>query len=405
MTEAKTDCITQPAREEAGQEPRARRGARVLQVLPAMEAGGVARAATDIAAALAKAGGASFVASSGGPLVYDLEKIGLRHITLPLDSKNPLVMYRNAGKLTELIYDNNIDIVHARSRAPAWSALLATRRAGCHFVTTYHGTYNGGCGLKNLYNSVMTRSGRIIAISDFIADHVQENYSLETSRLVTIPRGINTENFDPVNVSAERVIQLVNAWRLPDGVPVVLLPGRLTRWKGHPVLLRALALMERRDLCCVIVGSDQGRTQYRTELENLTNSLGLGEVVRIVDHCRDMAAAYMLADVVVSASTDPEAFGRVTAEAQAMGRPVVATEHGASGETIIPDQTGWLVPHNNPDALARALEVALAIDAPTRQDLADRARRFITENLTVELMCGRTLDLYGSLIDSESVVI
>ncbi len=401
MTEAQTDSITHPTAEEAGEQRHPGTGPRVLQVLPALETGGVARGAIDIAAALVKAGGASLVVSAGGPLVYDLEKIGLRHITLPLDSKNPFIMHRNAGELTALIYDNKIDIVHARSRAPAWSALFATRRAGCHFVTTYHGTYNGGSGLKKLYNSVMTRSGRVIAISDFIAGHVQETYRVERSRLITIPRGINTENFDPGNVSAERVIQLVNAWRLPDGVQVLLLPGRLTRWKGHAVLLRALARMQRRDLCCVLVGSDQGRTRYRAELENLTNSLGLGEVVRIVDHCRDMAAAYMLADVVVSASTDPEAFGRVTAEAQAMGRPVVATDHGASRETIISDQTGWLVPPNNPDALAQALEVALGIDASTRQDLADRARRHVTENLTVELMCERTLAVYESLVDHE----
>ena len=398
------ESITQRTREEARQDRRAGMGPRVLQVLPALEVGGVARAAADVAAALVKAGGTSIVASSGGPLVYDIEKIGLRHIALPLDSKNPIVMYWNARKLMALIYENNIDIVHARSRAPAWSALLATRRAGCHFVTTYHGTYNGGSGLKNLYNSVMTRSGRIIAISEFIARHVQENYSYEATKLVTIPRGINTETFDPGNVSAERVIQLVNAWRLPDGIPIVMLPGRLTRWKGHSVLLKALASMKRRDLCCVLVGSDQGRTHYRAELENLTSSLGLGEVVRIVDHCRDMAAAYMLADVVVSASTDPEAFGRVTAEAQAMGRPVVATKHGASRETIIPDQTGWLVPPNNPDALARALNVALAIDFPIRQKLADQARRHVIENFTVELMCERTLDVYKSLVGSESDV-
>lgn len=404
MTEAATDSTTRPTEEEAAPDRNVGNRPRVLQVLPALETGGVARGAIDVAASLAQAGGTSLVASAGGPLVYDLEKIGLRHITLPLNSKNPLVMHRNAGELTSLIYDNKINIVHARSRAPAWSALYAARRAGAQFVTTYHGTYNSGSGLKKLYNSVMTRGVRTIAISDFIAGHVQDIYRVEAPRLVTIPRGINTENFDPANVSAERVIQLVNAWRLPDGVPVIMLPGRLTRWKGQAVLIKALARMERRDLCCVLVGSDQGRTRYRSELEELTSSLGLGEIVRIVDHCRDMAAAYMLADVVVSASTDPEAFGRVTAEAQAMGRPVVATEHGASRETIVPDRTGWLVPPNNPDALARALEVALNIDAPTRQALADQARRHVVENLTVELMCERTLAVYDSIVGSSPSV-
>ena len=398
MTEAATDSITRPTREEMERSGKKGGGPRVLQILPALETGGVARGAVDVAAALAQAGGSSIVASAGGPLVYDLEKIGIRHVTLPLDSKNPLVMHRNAGELTAHIYDNKIDIVHARSRAPAWSALFAARRAGIHFVTTYHGTYNGGYAAKKFYNSVMARGRRVIAISDFIAGHIQETHRVEAERLVTILRGINTEHFDPSTVSAERVIQLVNAWRLPDGLPVIMLPGRLTRWKGQAVLIKALAHLKGRDLCCVLVGSDQGRTRYRTELEQLTNSLHLGGVVRIVDHCRDMPAAYMLADVVVSASTDPEAFGRVTAEAQAMGRPVVATEHGASKETIIPDQTGWLVPAGDPTALAQALDEALSIDAAARQTLAESARRHVLQHLTVELMCGRTLELYDSLV-------
>ena len=403
MTEAATDSTTRSTPAEAASGDSVERAPRVLQILPALEPGGVARGAVDVATALAQAGGASVVASAGGPLVYDLEKMGVRHVTLPLYSKNPLVMHRNARELTAVIRDYDIGIVHSRSRAPAWSADFAARRTGAHFVTTFHGAYDGATGLKRLYNSVMTRGRRVIAISDFIAGHVRDVYRVEPERLVTIPRGINTENFDPVNVSAERVIQLVNAWRLPDGVPIVMLPGRLTRWKGHAVLIEALARLERRDLCCVLVGSDQGRTRYRSELEQLTNSLGLGGVVRIVPHCRDMPAAYMLADVVVSASTKPEAFGRVTAEAQAMGRPVVATEHGASRETIVPGETGWLVPPSKPEALAQALGRALDIDADTRSTLAERARRYVTENLTVELMCERTLAAYESLMSEPSV--
>ena len=377
---------------------------RVLQVLPALVAGGVSRGAVDVASAHSRAGGMSLVVSAGGSSVYNLEKAGIRHIALPLDSKNPTVMHRNASRLAALIYDNKIDIVHARSRAPAWSAMFAARRTGAQFITTFHGTYNCDNSLKKLYNSVMTRGRRVIAISDFIASHVRDTYSVDPSCLVTVQRGINTENFDPAKVSAERIMQLVSAWRLPDGVPLIMLPGRMTRWKGHAVLIKALANLNRNDLCCILVGSDQGRIRYRQELENLTESLSLGGVVRIVDHCNDMPAAYMLADVVVSASTDPEAFGRVTAEAQAMGRPVVATEHGASRETIISDETGWLVPPNNPLALAEALEVALNIDAATRQSLAERARRNVVKNLTVELMCERTLAVYDSLMREASGV-
>ena len=402
MTGAATDLITRagPAETES------RRGAggalRVLQVLPALEPGGVARGAIDVATALAKAGGASIVASSGGQFVHDLEKMDVRHVTLPLKSKNPLVMRRNVGALMAVVRDNDIGIVHARSRAPAWSAVFAARRTGAHFVTTFHGAYGAGAGPKRLYNSVMARGRRVIAISDFIARHVGDVYRVEPERLVTIPRGIDTRTFDPVNVCAERVARLANAWRLPDGVPVVMLPGRLTRWKGHAVLIAALARLGRRDLRCVLVGSDQGRARYRGELERLAGSCGLGGMIRIVGHCRDMPAAYMLADVVVSASTRPEAFGRVTAEAQAMGLPVVATEHGASRETIVPDETGWLVPPGDPAALARALDRTFRVDPDARRVLAARARRRVTENLTVGLMCERTLAVYESLTDEAS---
>ena len=374
----------------------------MLQVLPALEPGGVARGAIDVATALAKAGGASIVASAGGPFVRDLERMDVRHVALPLDSKSPLVMRRNVGALMAVVRDNDIGIVHARSRAPAWSAVFAARRTGAHFVTTFHGAYSGATGPKRLYNSVMARGRRVVAISDFIARHVSDVYRVEPERLVTVPRGIDTRTFDPANVDAERVVRLAGAWRLPDGVPVVMLPGRLTRWKGHAVLIAALARLERRDVCCVLVGSDQGRARYRGELERLTDSFGLGGTVRIVDHCRDMPAAYMLADAVVSASTSPEAFGRVTAEAQAMGRPVVATGHGASRETVVPGETGWLVPPGDPEALARALDRVLRVDPDARRVLAARARRHVTENLTVELMCERTLAVYGSLTDEAS---
>ncbi len=398
MTEAAADSISRFASAEAASAAGAGRALRALQVLPALEPGGVARGAVDVAVALEEAGGASFVASAGGPLLRDLERRGVRHVALPLDSKNPLVMYRNARRLAAVVRANGIGIVHARSRAPAWSTHFAARRTGARFVTTFHGAYNGIAGPKRLYNSVMARGRRVIAISDFIARHVRDVYRVDLERLVTIPRGIDAGIFDPASVGAARVVRLAGAWRLPDSLPVVMLPGRLTRWKGHAVLIEALARLKRRDLCCVLVGSDQGRARYRRELERLTASLGLGSVVRIADHCRDMPAAYMLADVVVSASTDPEAFGRVTAEAQAMGRPVVATVHGASRETIVPGETGWLVPPGDPEALARALDRALGIGADRRYVLAARARRHVRENLTVELMCGRTLAVYESLM-------
>ena len=370
----------------------------VLQVVPALETGGVERGTTDIASTLVKAGFRAYVASRGGRLVHDLERVGATHVTLPVHSKNPFVMMRNIGRLGALIVRHDIAIVHARSRAPAWSAYIAARRHGRAFVTTFHGTYDTSNPLKRWYNSVMTRGARVIAISRFIAQHIRTTYEVNTARIATVPRGVNVDLFDPAAVSAERMVQLAVAWRLSDDVPMVLMPGRLTRWKGQAVLIEAMARLGRQAVRCVIVGDDQGRTRYRRELENLVRRLGLEETVRIMEHCRDMPAAYMLADVVVSASTDPEAFGRVAAEAQAMGRPVVATNHGAARETVLPGITGWLVAPGNVGALAEALDYALGLGEAERQDIAAAARRHIAENYTVEKMCETTLDLYRDLL-------
>jgi glycosyltransferase involved in cell wall biosynthesis len=228
---------------------------------------------------------------------------------------------------------------------------------------------------------------------------VRETYGVPDDRLLTIHRGINTDIFDPNNVSAERMIQTSRPWRLGDDRPVIMLPGRLTRWKGQSVLIEALAILGRRDICCVLVGGDQGRTAYRQELEEQARRRGLDQVVRVVDHCSDMAAAYMLADVVVSASTHPEGFGRVAVEAQAMGRPVIATDHGGSRETIWHGESGWLVPPNEPEAMAAALERALSLNQSEREAMAANGRDNVEQNFTVALMCQRIMAVYQSLLD------
>jgi len=334
-------------------------------------------------------------------MTVDLERVGAEHITLPLDSKNPWIMHRNAGALTELIYDRKVDIVHARSRAPAWSARSAARRIGCHFVTTYHGTYNASNPVKNFYNSIMARGERVIAISEFIARHVARRHGVEDSRLVTIHRGVDLSLFDPQRVSAERMIQLATAWRLPDGMPVVMLPGRLTRWKGQRVLIEALEQLGRDDIRCLLVGADQGRTGYRQELERMVRERNLEPVVHIIDNCRDMPAAYMLADVVVSASTDPEGFGRVAVEAQAMGRPVIASDHGGARETVIHGRTGWLVPPADPEALAEAIDKAVNLNSSEREAMAVAARRNAEQRFSVERMRAATLDVYRAVMGLE----
>ena len=370
----------------------------VLQVLPALVTGGAERGAIDVAAALHHAGGTPLVASAGGPMARELERWRIPHFTLPLDSKNPLTLWRNVDRLSRIIREHKVDIVHARSRAPAWSAYGAARRTGVPFMTTFHAPYNFSGKSKRFYNSVMARGDRVIAISEFIRDHILTNYRIDPDRIRVIHRGIDSNGFAPDRVSPERVIQLARAWRLPDGHQVIMLPGRLTRWKGQTVLIDALARLGRKDVCCLMVGSDQGRAGYRQELEEQVRRLGLEGVVRLVDHCNDMAAAYMLADVVVSASSDPEAFGRVIVEAQAMGRPVIVTNHGAVRETVVAGETAWVVPPNDADALAEALGEALALDADQRAVLGERAMAYVNSRFTRDRMCRDTLAVYGELM-------
>jgi glycosyltransferase involved in cell wall biosynthesis len=326
-------------------------------------------------------------------MARELERHGARHFTLPLEAKFPLTLRRNARRLAALIQAEGVDLIHARSRAPAWSALFAARRTRRPFVTTFHSPY-GENAIKHWWNTVMAKGDQVIAISDWLAEHVRRHFRIEESRLTVVPRGVDLALFDPERVSAERMAQLARAWRLPDGCFVVMLPGRLTRWKGQAVLIEALARLGRRDVVAVLVGDPQGRDAYVRELERLAEKQGLAGAVRIVGHCRDMPAAYMLADVAVSASTEPEGFGRVAAEAQAMGRPVIATDHGGARETVLAGRTGWLIPPGDAEALAAALAAGLAMTAEDRCAVAVAARAHVAQNFSVELMCARTLSVY-----------
>lgn len=367
-------------------------------MVPALEVGGVERGTVDIAHALAAAGFRAIVASAGGRMVHELERAGARHVALPLKRRDPFAIRANVGRLARLIEAEHVDLVHARSRAPAWAARAAARRAGKPFVTTFHGVYNAGNPFKRAYNAIMTRGDRVIAISEFVAAHIRARYRIDEARLRVIPRGIDTDIFDPACVGAERLIALSQRWALADGAPVVMLPARLARWKGHALLLEAMARLAERDAIAVLVGLEGRHDGYRRELERLAVARGLGGRVRLIDHCADMPAAYMLADVVVSASTDPEAFGRVPVEAQAMGRPVVATDHGGAAETVVHGATGWLAPVGDPAALAAAIDGALALDGAARAALAARARARVLGHYTKALMTGRTLDVYRELL-------
>jgi glycosyltransferase involved in cell wall biosynthesis len=370
----------------------------VLQVVPALVTGGVERGTVEIAAALARAGWRSLVVSSGGPMVREIERSGAGHIVLPLASKNPLTIRRNIDRLAGLIEAYNIDLVHARSRAPAWSAFYAAQRTGRRFVTTFHNIYGGENRLKRAYNRIMARGERVIAISEFVAAHARAVYHVNPSQLRVIPRGVDLARFDPESIAQARIIALAGEWRLQDGVPVVMLPGRVTRWKGHLELIEAVARMPHRDLQVLFVGSDEAKPHFRRELTRRIDQLGVAGVFHIVGDCRDMPAALMLADVVVSASTAPEGFGRVIIEAQAMGRPVIATDHGGSRETVRAGETGWLVPPGDRDALAGALTAALALTPERRREMAGRARCWIEERYDTQLMCAATLNVYEELL-------
>jgi glycosyltransferase involved in cell wall biosynthesis len=374
------------------------RGRTILQVLPALGTGGAERGCVEVAAAIGAAGGRALVASAGGAMLRDLARAGAEHITLPLVGKNPVTIWRNIRRLEKVIRDHGVDLLHARSRAPAWSAHAACRRAGIPFVTTVHAPYNQASAAKRLYNSIMVRGDRVIAISDYIARHIVETYGVDPARIRTIPRGVDLRQFAIEAVSAERIISLARTWRAPDDRPIVLMPGRLSRWKGQTVVIDALARLGRRDLHCLIVGSDQGRSGYRQELIGQIAAKGLNGVVQLVDHCDDMPAAYMLSDVVVHASTDPEGFGRVVVEAMALGRPVIATNIGAPPEVVVEGETGWLVPPADPDALAAAIDRALSLTPDERSWMAQQAIATVTAHYTKDAMTGSTLAVYQELL-------
>jgi glycosyltransferase involved in cell wall biosynthesis len=370
----------------------------ILQVLPSLVAGGAERGAIDVAAAIVKAGGRAIIASSGGPMVRELERAGGEHITLPVDSKNPFTIRRNAGRLARLIRQHKVDLIHARSRAPAWSAWLAAGRIRIPFVTTFHAAYKFQSKWKQRYNAIMAKGDRMIAVSNFIAGYMRENYAVEARKMVIIPRGVDLAKFNRPRLFEERVVKLVRAWRVPDDLPVLLLPGRLARGKGHSVLIEALALRGKRDVYTVIVGATADRDPYRQELEALIRERGLDGYVRIVERCDDMPAAYGLAALVVAPSIVPEGLGRVPLEAQAMGKPVIASNLGGLPETIIDGVTGLLVPPEDPAALAQAIDEVLALDQTAREDLAERAAAHIAAHFTNERMCRETLQVYAQLL-------
>lgn len=369
----------------------------LLQVLPALRSGGVERGTLEIAEAQIAAGFRAIVASAGGEMVPALEALGAKHITLPLTAKSPWAIWRNAAALAALARAEGVVLIHARSRAPAWSALIAAGRFGLPFVTTYHGAYNEGFPGKRLYNSVMSRGDRVIAISHFIADLIRARHGVAEAKLRVIPRGVDPRRFDPVLVGAERLDKLRTAWGLPEGRPIIMLPARVTRWKGQMVLLEAMARLPG-DSLALLVGDAEERPTFKAELLARIESLGLQDRVRLVGHANDMPAALMLANVVIHASTDAEAFGRTVIEAQAMARPVIASDLGAPRETVAEGITGWRIPPGDAAALADAIGKALALPPSESAALGARARAAVLSGYTTEAMQAATMAVYRELL-------
>ncbi|HWA63756.1 MAG TPA: glycosyltransferase family 4 protein [Caulobacteraceae bacterium] len=376
----------------------------LLQVTPELDAGGVEEATLDVAAAVARAGRRSIVASHGGGMEARLAASGAELIRLPVQSKNPLVIALNGWRLERAIRERGVSLAHVRSRAPAFSALQAARAAGVPLVATYHGAYRADGPLKRWYNAIMTRGDLVIANSAFTRDHVLAEHGLDPAKVVVVPEGIDTDLFDPAAVSPQRVAAVRAAWGLRQAEPrtVVLLPGRLTRLKGQRLAAEALGRLKRRDEVILILAGAGGSAAHRQEVEAAAAVSGLGDQVRFVGPCDDMPAAYLAADFVVSPSLQPETFGRVVAEAGAMRRPVLAAAHGGPAEVVEPGVTGWLVRPGDVDAWCEALAAAMATPASARAAMGEAARERVKRLYSLPAMCEATFAVYRKLVEGRA---
>ncbi len=373
----------------------------ILQVLPELRTGGVERGTVEISRAIVEAGWQAIVVSAGGEMENRITRAGATHITLPVHSKNPLAIRTNAGKLASLIKERGVDVIHARSRAPAWSAYRAAQQTGCHFITTFHGIYGLQNSMKQRYNSVMVKGERVIAVSNFVADHILSQYEeVDPASIRVIHRGVDLDVFDPEKAMPQRMAELVKAWHLPDdGLPIILMPGRITRWKGQDICIKALGKLAHRNFHCILLGPEDGHENYGRELRRLINDHNLVGHVHMVGPSPYMTEAYKLASIVVAPSVEPEAFGRVPAEAQAMGRPVIATRHGGACETVIDKETGLLVPPGDVIELGKAIQEALTLDDDLRAQVEKQAMWNIREHFSARTMCDKTLAVYDEVMN------
>ena len=378
---------------------------KVLQVIPKLGYGGAEVGCYDLAHYLTENNCSSYIVTSGGELLKYINKKKVKVIKLPVHSKNPILMFFNFLILTFIILLKNISIVHARSRAPAWSCLLATKITNRKFVTTFHGTYNFSNPIKKFYNSIMLRSDLIIAGSNFIFSHVNENYSEylnSKKKFLVIFRGINTEYFDPKTVKQSDELKLISDWEIKKDKKLILLPGRLTSWKGQEMFIESLNLVNKelqdQNFYVEILGSDQGRNVYKKKLLRLVEQYRLNNQVKFVDYCKHMPSAYKISDIVVSSSIEPEAFGRISVEAQSMEKPIIASNIGGSKETIINDKTGFLFDAGNSISLSKKIVEVLQLDETTLKSLGNEGRKNVIKKFNIEKMCISTYSEYKKLI-------
>ncbi|MBO5997593.1 MAG: glycosyltransferase family 4 protein [Alphaproteobacteria bacterium] len=372
---------------------------KVLQLLPAMQGGGVERGTIEIASAMQKEHIENLVVSAGGRLVPELKKAGVLHIALDVGSKNPLKWIKNIRALRRIIQDEKVTIVHARSRIPAWIAHFALKKCpNVKFLTTFHGKYGTKPEwFKIPYNKIMVSGDKVISISNFISQHIKETYHVSDEKIRLIYRGADTNKFDPVLVSSLQIEELIKKWQVPADKPVILMPGRLSRMKGHLVVLDALKQMKHKNVTCIFVGSAHGKSEFRDELQQKINALDGQTTVLLLEHCDQMPTAYTISSVVLSASLYPEAFGRTITEAQSMERIVVATAHGGALETIEDGKTGFLVPVGDATALAETLDKVLDMPVSQREQIGKDAAASVFQNFSIEQMCQKTLAVYREL--------
>lgn len=385
-------------------------GATILQIIPELEAGGAERTTIDIADGLVQAGARALVAATGGRLIAELQSKGGEWIEFPAKTKNPLRMWWNIGKLVKIFRAENVQVVHARSRAPAWVAYFAAKRLGLPFVTTYHGSYSAKSAAKTLYNSIMARGDVVIANSIYTGELIRQNHPISNGRIRVIYRGTDLNAFSSSSISSDRIFKMRSSWGLIEDERVVLLAARLTPWKGARVLIEAASLLKKRginNVVYVLAGDPQGRLTYVKELDDIVMRNDLSGIVRRVGHVSDVAAAVFTASVITVPSTAPEAFGRVAVEAQALGTPVIVSDLGAVPETVLApptvpaeQRTGWRVKPADPEELANAIEAALCLRPSSREALAERGRRHVQQFFSLERMVTDTLDIYAALIDS-----